>query len=245
MNLENIPLIYMYRIILFTLVGLLSVGTIKAQKTILVDADLLANSQPKPVKTRGISSLRKYYFGPYEVVEGKAGWNTTSTTSTGNNTTVGQTKQKMSFIMDGPAGSAKVKANINDFVAEAQWLMGISVDGGTDVRTATIKTSGDSTVWELVMTNSIGEGFKAGINDGEKVYDIKPVAKFDNGKGFLGGIGDPLGYTIYDGGVALACLQTAMQITTWIRDDLPLETKLRLAAAMTSILVLNDAASSQ
>lgn len=216
-----------------------------AQKRMMIEADLKAASQEMPIKFKGISTLPKYAFGPYKVVSGKVGWATTNTKQKMfSNTSKSTSKQKISFVLQGPQDSAVVNASIKGYYEEQHWFFGnfSTIEEDLETYTAYISTSQDTLDWELAMLRSINTGFKAGIQNRVDQFEIIPTDQFENGKRAMGGLGFILGYTIYHQGVAVASVQTMMNQAAWIRNDLPEDLKLRLAASITSILVFQTSA---
>ncbi len=216
-----------------------------SQKRMMIESDLKAASQEMPIKYKGISTLPKYTFGPFKVISGKTGWASTKTRSKAfSNTTTSTSKQKMSFVLQGPQDSAVVNASIKGYYEEQHWFFGnlSTIEEDLETYTAHISTSQDTLDWELAVLSSINSGFKAGIKNNSDQFEIIPIDQFENGKRALGGIGFILGYTIYHQGLAVASVQTMMNQTAWIRNDLPEDLKLRLAASITSILVFQLAA---
>lgn len=216
-----------------------------SQKRMKVDDDLKAMSEETRIRYKGISSLPRYYFGDYQVVEGKAGWITTDTKAkVFSNVSKSESKQKLSFVLKGPADSAMVNASIRGYYEEEQnWFFSEYATIEEDMQTYSgwISTHSDTSQWELVMVESINSGFRAAVKCGNKQYEIIPVMEYDNGKRPLGGLGLVLGYMIRDEEGALAAVQAVMYQAAWIRHDLPEEDQLRLAAVITSILVFRSA----
>ena len=230
----------------FILLLAISIPSFSQKMSMMVDEDLLANSEAQQIKVKGIAAMPKYYFGDYAVTDGKQGW-TKSNSSQGffNPTVTTNTKQKFSFTLQGPTTSAEVNASIREFTqevnAEFGWLGNFSMmTAGTLTFNALISLN-DSSDWELAFVNDLNNGIKAGIKSADEQFEIQAVMVLDNGKRPLGAITPVLGYTIYNQGLALAAIQTGLKNYIWIRTNLPEDMRLKLAASALSLLRFEQA----
>jgi hypothetical protein len=232
---------------------------ITAQKMMLLNDNLKANSEPLPVKTRG-GSMLKFDFGIYKTVSAKAGLTKTSSNSKlFSSVEKSESKQKSSVVITGnEQDTATINISLNLQSEEVrQMVISFSKDRVAWEReedpskikqtrnlVALITTNRDTTTWNfiyvaMVSTESAAENKSISfVTDGNKRFDIKKVTVWDNGK-------SPTLYSVVgfeyslDGEVVAAAqnpMDTFQKKFVWLKNDMDEYIKLILAAATTVLL---------
>jgi hypothetical protein len=243
---------YLFGLLLF------SASTGQAQKNIVIDDRLEANSTPINVKMGGqwFGKVWKVRFGEYVVVSSKLGWATTTTKSGFfSPKTESKTTQKFSFVVAGKtADSAHVNAASNmqiQTLREVEIFPGFSWGSDellqeTNNFTAFITTNkAPGETWALLMDATFGqytaEKYEAFLTNGERRIAIVPTSSAKLGN-------DPrsfpaLGYEFVENGESIAALQYfgggllgTNKHVVWLHKEVSEPMKLVLAAAITSII---------
>ena len=244
------------------LLMLATANVIQAQKDIIINDSLAANSEKLKVKmgSQGLGKIWKFQFGNYAVISSKAGWATTS--SKGNffdTKTESKSTKKFSFLMTNKINdTARVNAANNiarkyttSWLREFALFSDVSFENDKLLQetisfSAFITVNADtSKIWALLMDTISGSNVQgrhdAVLTNGETKIFITPASSNKNG-------GDTrsfpaLGYEFIENGQSLGAIQYfgggAMGYNkniVWIDNGLDEKLKLILAAASTAIL---------
>ena len=255
------------KVVLFKsfLLGLLVMhaGIVEAQnKGIIISENLATNSVPLKVKmgTQWMGKMWKWKFGEYAVVDSKMGWTkTTSESNLLNTKTESKTTNKFAFTLGNKSGDlANVNAatDIEVKVLQETELFSFLIIGENEILlnsdnfTAIININQDTTeTWSLFMNVTTGStvedsGYALLTNGTRKIF-INSVSSIRNeyDTQMLPALGfefleneEPLCAVQYFGGGAFGMKKNIV----WIHDKLDSRMKLILAAAMTSLLQLNN-----
>jgi len=231
----------------------------EAQKNITVGDSLEANADMMIVKpgSRGFGKVWKIRFGEYEVVSGKKGWTTSSSSgSLFNDRSDSKTTSKFYFVLTCRSGdSAKVNAANNvdvKVLRELNWLHGFSW-GNNELQqesqnfTSFITVNEDTgEVWILLMhvsrfRDQSGD-YSFFMTNGTRKIFISPVPDKKTGGSFSL---NAEGYQFKEGSQYLSALQYQgagtlgmNKMIAWIDRRLDTKMKLVLAASITSVLEL-------
>ncbi|CAN5224146.1 hypothetical protein BH09BAC3_BH09BAC3_20360 [soil metagenome] len=244
-------------------INLLCSGFVSAQKDIVIDEGLAANSSELKVKL-GIflyayARIANFSFGEYAVSSSKTGWKKSSSTVSLFNSK-NESNQKFSFIIkDEEGGSAHVNAAENvkvQALRELQLTSNVYI-GSNIIKqeslsfVAFIKMNQDTTdSWSLSLdeafVRTMGQAYEAFLNNGERTIWIFPVSS--NKYGTDTRDQPALGYEFVEDGVAKASVQYdggggapgINKKIVWLSKDLDAEMKLVLAAAMTALIKLKS-----
>lgn len=232
----------------------------RAQKTLALDPDLLANSDALKVRL-GIQTpgrMWKFKFGEYALVSSKMGPEVTTTASPiFSPVEKSRAKQKFSFVIKGAGPeTATVKAaqnlaseSLDEFAVSSRVSVSAADISGTDDNlAATVLLDGDGeTPWTLILNVKSSwavlkeEMIAAFLTNGTRGIAIAPVTS--NAPGAKSSGKPALGYEFSEEGRALGAVQYwgggilgANKNVVYLRRDLEPRTKLLLAAAMTAII---------
>src|SRR6187399_237602 len=225
-----------------------------AQKMMMLNENLKANSEPLPVKTRG-GSMFKFDFGVYKTVSAKAGLTTTKSKSKlFSSVERSESKQKSSVVITGKQpDTATVNISLNIQSDEVRQMV-ISISKNrvawereedpskikqTKNLVALITTNRDTVTWNFIYVSrestertDQNESF-AFVTDGNRRFDIKKVTVWDNGKSPT--LYSVVGFEFYSDGVVVAAVQNPMDTFqkkfVWLTNDLDEHMKLILATA--------------
>ena len=225
-----------------------------AQKMMMLNENLKANSEPLPVKTRG-GSMMKFDFGIYKTVSAKAGWTTTTSKSKlFSSVEKSESKQKSSVVITGneqDTATTNISLNIQSEEVR-QMVLSFSKDRVAWEReedpskikqtrnlVALITTNRDTVTWNFIYVfrestegTDQNESF-AFVTDGNKRVDIKKITVWDNGKSPT--LYSVVGFEFYADGVAVAAVQNPMDTFqkkfVWLKNDMDEYMKLILATA--------------
>jgi hypothetical protein len=225
-----------------------------AQKMMMLNENLKANSEPLSVKVRG-GSMMKFDFGVYKTVSAKAGWtSTTSKSKLFSSVERSESKQKSSVIMTGKeADTATINISLNIQSEEVRQMV-LSLSKGrvawereedpskieqTRNVVALITTNRDTVTWNFIYmsresteSTDQNESF-AFVTDGNKRFDIKKITLWDNGKPPT--LYSFVGFEFYADDMVVAALQNPMDTFqkkfVWLKNDLDEHMKLILATA--------------
>ena len=230
-----------------------------AQKMMMLNENLKANSQALPVKIRG-GSLMKHDFGVYKTISAKAGWSSTKSSTkifSGNEATESKQKSNIEITAnEKDTASINIALNIKSEAVRDK-VISFSKDRVAWEReeepskykerrnlVAVITTSMDTTTWNYVQVDMVNsENAQENINnafltDGNRRIDIKRVSKWDNGKSPT--LYFTVGFELYIDGVVVAAVQNPMDTFqkkyVWIKSDSDEKTKLIIAAAAVILL---------
>jgi len=231
---------------------------VSAQKNIVIDQDLADNSEALKVKigAQTFGKIAKYRFGEFAVTESKNGWTTTKGKSNFWGTKEeSTTRQKFSFTLgDGESGTAHVNAATDVSIKlkkELELFSGFYV-GGDELQlaeqnfSASIFLNGDTTnLWLLFMKMSVGtesdENGGAVLTNGKRKIFIVSASSMKNN--MTRQVLPARGYQFREGEQTLSAVQYLAsgafgmnKCIVWLHHSLDEETKLVLAAAMTTLL---------
>jgi len=231
-----------------------------AQKFIKIDELLKLNSQAMKVKRKGAGGVGKYEFGPYKVISGKGGWETTTSKSpffSDNTSMESSSKKSFVFVNDRADTSvANIRVAENVEIDEGSWFFRTFTDWSvTEVQKAegvfetVFSFSADTTLWSLVVIYPTAveiDGmyqsddqteFRGLLTDNHTFIEISVITENEDGKRPL--LNPFLGYEFWQGTKSLAAVQ-AMPLNkwyVWIQNDLDPQLKFVLASAATAMLV--------
>jgi len=225
-----------------------------AQKMMMLNENLKANSEPLSVKMRG-GSMMKFDFGVYKTISAKAGLTRTSSSSKFfSSVEKSESKQKSSVVMTGnETDTATINISLNVQSEEVRQMV-LSISKGrvawereedpskikqTRNVVGLITTNRDTVTWNFIYVSrestestDQNESF-AFITDGNKRFDIKKVTVWDNGKSPT--LYSVVGFEFYADGVVVAAVQNPMDTFqkkfVWLKNDLDEYLKLILATA--------------
>jgi hypothetical protein len=225
-----------------------------AQKMMMLNENLKANSEPLSVKMRG-GSMMKFDFGVYKTISAKAGLTRTSSSSKFfSSVEKSESKQKSSVVMTGnETDTATINISLNVQSEEVRQMV-LSISKGrvawereedpskikqTRNVVGLITTNRDTVTWNFIYVSrestestDQNESF-AFITDGNKRFDIKKVTVWDNGKSPT--LYSVVGFEFYADGVVVAAVQNPMDTFqkkfVWLANDLDEYMKLILATA--------------
>jgi hypothetical protein len=225
-----------------------------AQKMMMLNENLKANSEPLSVKMRG-GSMMKFDFGIYKTVSAKAGWTTTTSKSKlFSSVERSESKQKSSVVMTGKeTDTATINISLNIQSEEVRQMV-LSLSKGrvawereedpskikqTRNVVALITSNRDTSTWNFIYVSrestestDQNESF-AFVTDGNKRFDIKKITVWDNGKSPT--LYSVVGFEFYADDVAVAAVQNPMDTFqkkfVWLKNDLDEYLKLILATA--------------
>lgn len=239
---------------------LMSVGFVKAQKSIPISDSLSANAEKLNVKlgSEGIGKIWKMRFGEYAVVSSRRGWTAGSSRFNLFDTkSESKSTEKFSFVLSGKSNdSARVNAAMNIHIRELHAIKVIPGfylgDNGlleeTHNFTSYITINGDTTeTWALFLNTSTGQEmpdkYEAYLTNGERKIYI--FSRFSETKGNKAFAMPAAGYEFIEDGQSLSALQYAAgglfptnKNIIWLNNALNPKMKLVLAAVMTAILEL-------
>jgi hypothetical protein len=231
-----------------------------AQKLIRIDENLKLNSPQLRAKSKGISSIGKYEFGPYRVISGKGGWEKTSHGSplfSDNSYIKSSSKKSFVFVSD-EADTSIVNISVAENVAidGGSWFIrtftpwsDAEVKNGEGIFESTFSFSSDTVLWNLLAIYPVAaevDGiyqtddhtfFRGILTDDNTLIEIAEINVNEQGENsFLYPV---LGYEFWLGSRSLAAVQVlpANRWYVWIRDDLDSDLKFLLASAATAMLV--------
>jgi len=231
-----------------------------AQKFVRIDENLKVNSQQIRAKRKGISSLGKYEFGPYKVISGKGGWETTTRKSPlfSDNSSIKSSSNKSFVFVSNEADTciANISVAENVDIDGGSWFIrtftpwsDAEVKTGEGVFEATFSFSSDTTLWSLLAIYPVAaevDGiyqtdahtiFRGMLTDNKTHIEIAEININEQGKNsFLNPV---LGYEFWLDSKSLAAVQVlpANRWYIWIREDLDSDLKFLLANAVTAMLV--------
>lgn len=248
--------------IVLMIFGLQLAGTLpsSAQKLIRIDESLKMNSQQMQAKRKGVSSIGKYEFGPYRVISGKGGWETTTHKSPlfSDNSTIKSSTSKSFVFVSAEADTAIANIRVAENVAidEGSWIIRTftnwseaEVKSGEGVFECAFSFSSDTVPWNLLVIYPVAaevDGiyqlddhtfFRGILTDSNTLIEIAEINVNDQGKNPL--LNPVLGYEFWLDSESLAAVQVmpANRWYVWIRDDLDPDLKFVLASAATAMLV--------
>jgi hypothetical protein len=229
------------------------------QKSIVIDEKLAENSEKFKVKmgVQWMGKIFNYKFGPYEVLDSKSGWTTTTAKSKFFSSKLeSRSDQKFSFEL---GDKSKDTAFVNVlFTITTEEIQAIEITPGFYIMPGDLNSENDENfmafiftasnpddVWVLVMQKSDLNGEEhlndAFLTNRQRTIDIVPANSNLNEDDFR--TYKALGYAFvekentvgamqYYGGGALGYNKNIF----WLGSDLDKQFKLILAAAMTSLL---------
>jgi hypothetical protein len=221
-----------------------------AQKMIMLDKGLKANSQPMEAKRKGFTTLGKYEFGPYKIVSGKAGWTTSKSSKRFLSfETETESKKKSSFVFVGnDKDSVQVNTATNTKAKETFVGNWSNLNQSSDNYIILITPLNDTSEWKMIVVYKSGsevEGnFKSdgSLTDGTANIEIRAVKQWaDGGTATFKMI---IGYEFYLQDQAIAAVQASIDTMkkkyVWLDQNLSEQMKLVLAAASASLLLHVD-----
>ena len=220
-----------------------------AQKMMMLDKGLKANSQPMESKHKGAKIFGSYQFGPYKIVSGKAGLITTKSKSKllsfETNT---ESKRKSSFVfVANDKDSVIVNAATNTTAKETSLGNWALLNESKDNYIVLISPINDTAEWKMVVIFDLGievEGtFKSEgkLTDGIVNIEIRAIKQWEDGE--TASLKKITGYEFYLENQAIAAVQASMGFGkkfVWIDQNLSEHMKLVLAAASSSLIVYVD-----
>ena len=220
-----------------------------AQKMMMLDKGLKANSQPIEAKRKGVSTLSKYQFGPYKIVSGKTGWTTSKSKSKFFSfETETESKKKSSFIfVADDKDSVLVNTATNTKVKETSIGNFSNLNKSSDNYIVLISPLNDTAEWKMLMFYNSGsevEGnFKSDctLTDGIVNINIQAIKQWEDGG--TAAFKSIVGYEFYLENQAIAAVQSSMTSSKkyiWLDQNLSEHMKLVLAAASASLLLQTD-----
>jgi hypothetical protein len=250
-----------YRIVLMILgIHIFFVQSSTAQKLILIDGDLKSNSQQIKAKRKGLSSVGKYEFGPYRVISGKGGWETTTRKSplfSDNSSIKYSTSKSFVFVNEkGDTAFASIHIAENVEIDGGSWIIrtftpwsDTEVKNGEGIFECTFSFSSDTSTWNLVAIYPVSaevDGiyqtddhtiFRGVLSDKHTHIEIAEInVNEEGGNSFINPV---LGYEFWLDSSSLAAVQVlpANRCYIWIRESLDPDLKFVLASAITAMLV--------
>ena len=231
-----------------------------AQKLIRLDENLKLNSPQMRAKSKGISSIGKYEFGPYKVISGKGGWEKTSHKTplfSDNSYIKSSSKKSFVFVSDEADTSfANISVAENVEIDGGSWVIrtftpwsDAEVKNGEGIYECTFSFSSDTVLWNLIAIYPVAaevEGiyqmddhtfFRGILTDNNTLIEITEINVNEKGKNsFLNPV---LGYEFWLDSKSLAAVQVLPNNRwyVWIRFDLDSDLKFLLASAATAMLV--------
>jgi len=225
-----------------------------AQKMMMLNEKLKANSEPLSVKIRG-GSMMKFDFGVYKTISAKAGLTRTSSSSKFfSSVEKSESKQKSSVVMTGnETDTATINISLNVQSEEVRQMV-LSISKGrvawereedpskikqTRNVVGLITTNRDTVTWNFIYVSrestdntNQNESF-AFITDGKKRFDIKKITVWDNGKSPT--LYSFVGFEFYADDMVVAAVQNPMDTfqkkLVWLENGLDEYMKLILATA--------------
>lgn len=243
----------------FVILAFVSGLMLAQQKEIVIDPDLLANSDRLKVKmgTQWMGKIWQFKFGDYAVTDSKNGWETT--TYSGKLFSFkanSSSNQEFSFTLsDKSTGNAAVvnaatavtTEELNSVLVFENFSIGADqvLSSAENFSALIVDGSDESNAWILVKTNVSGaredSGFRAFMTNQERTIEIIPTDSNKNGEDKRQF--PALGYEFVENDRALCALQYygggafgTNKNVIWLRKDLDATTKLILSAAMTALL---------
>lgn len=231
-----------------------------AQKTIKIDAQLKAKSQPMMVKRKGFVNVGRYEFGVYKVISGKTGGQTTRTKSPlfGDNTSINSSVNKSFIFINGTSDTTvaniHIKENIKTY--DGNWFSrtflnsnDLQIEKGQGIFETAFEFSADTTSWKLSVIYPLAieqngnvyldnnTNFKGVLTDTKTVIEIKEVSVNEDGK--IAMFSPVLGYEFWLDSKSLAAVQVSPinKSIVWISDDLDNRLKFILASGVAALLI--------
>ncbi len=223
-----------------------------------VDDELLANSDQYEFKSRGISTVVKYYFGPYAIVSGKAGWITTRARQRNRGfffpetSIVAKSDQKISYVFTSQGkDTVYVNALVNSITQslhqERRNYTVTELQDHQDNFVAEFLPSFDSSTWGIKLTTTVGSQVPDGflffgeLTNGIQRISIVPIKERADGKrGLMDRVGVVHGYEFQLHGQSVAAIQAngIWKNYIWLKRDLPENVKIIVSSAAPTILML-------
>jgi hypothetical protein len=231
-----------------------------AQKLIRIDENLKLNSPQLRAKSKGISSIGKYEFGPYRVISGKGGWEKTShgTPLFSDNSYIKSSSKKSFVFVSDEADTtfANISVAENIEIDGGSWVIrtftpwsDAEVKNGEGIYECTFSFSSDTILWNLLVIYPLAaevDGFyqmddhtffRGILTDNNTLIEITEINVNEKGKNSL--LNPVLGYEFWLDSRSLAAVQVLPNNRwyVWIRFDLDSDLKFLLASAATAMLV--------
>lgn len=233
-----------------------------AQTYMQLDEALRSASSPLKARPKGISTVAKYRFGPYQITKGRESWTTTRTT-TGlfSGDTQLESRTRISFVFTGPPGPDTLTANITltqaTEIEEQHGFFFRTLTGWSNPQLSQSYelylaefTTTSPEPWYLMLAYPLGgeitgevseemiSRFRGVLSNQRTSIEIVPELRWDNGR--VSSLFRPLeGYVFRRNGEALAAVQTSPPHKTfvWIKESLSPDLRFVLAGAAASLLV--------
>lgn len=248
----------MKKILLFIFTILCFCTTVSSQKIMKIDTDLKANNIKMKAKRTSMTSLGKYYFGPYKVISGKSGWgHSTYKSGMYNDGYTIKSESKKSFVIVGnekDTVSADIAIStmisVDDqtsyiFREYFNWHQR-EVNEASENYIATFTSNYNSTVWTLfcvfpapppdvLITNYEPIPFQGILSNGDIVIELKQVKQWENGKV---GMSPIKGYEFFQNTQSIGAVQipTGTNWAVWINNDMDSEIKMSIAATAAALM---------
>ncbi|MEA3461200.1 MAG: hypothetical protein U9R49_04910 [Bacteroidota bacterium] len=236
------------------------VNSSSAQKLIQIDENLKSNSQQLKAKRKGLSSVGKYEFGPYQVISGKGGWEKTTQKSPlfSDNSSIKMSTSK-SFVFtndkaDTAFASIAVAENVE--IDGGSWIIrtftpwsDAEVKNGEGIFECAFSFSSGTDPWTLVAIYPVSaevDGiyqtddhtvFRGILSDNKTMIEIVEINVNEKGKNSF--INPVLGYEFWLDEKCLAAVQVlpANRWYIWMSFGLDPDLEFLLASAVTAMLV--------
>jgi hypothetical protein len=231
-----------------------------AQKTIKIDAQLKAKSQPMTVKRKGLVNVGRYEFGIYKVISGKTGGQTTRTRSPffGDNTSINSSENKSFVFINGTADTTIANIHITENIKtyDGNWFSRTflnwndsQIEKGQGIFETAFEFSADTTSWKLAVIYPLAieqngniyldnnTKFKGVLTDTKTFIEIKEVSVNEDGKKAM--LSPVLGYEFWLDSKSVAAVQVSPihKSIVWISDDLDNRLKFILASGAVALLI--------
>lgn len=217
------------------------------QKIMKLDDELKANSIPMEAKSKGISIIPKYEFGPYKIISSKGGWGVgTSTTDRFSSETYTESKSKSSFVFtvnDKDTVLVNTMTNAKYTESESRGFFGsvTTLEGSLDNYTALISPYGDTTLWKMILVSKVtgeagGDNSEGLLTNGVTNIQIRGIKQWEDGKStpFM----TICGLGLFIDNKEVAAVQTMTnKMFVWLHQNLDEQMKSVLAAAAASLMV--------